>query len=50
MLKTIAAMYQMPYEELKKSFANYEQDALTADIKVQKAVKVITESAEKVEK
>ena len=49
-LKTIAAMYQMPYEELKKSFANYEQDALTADIKVQKAVKVITESAEKVEK
>ena len=49
-LKTIAAMYQMPYEELKKSFASYEQEALTADIKVQKAVKVITESAEKVEK
>lgn len=49
-LKTIAAMYQMPYEELKKSFANYEQEALTADIKVQKAAKVITESAEKVEK
>lgn len=49
-LQQIAAMYRMPFEELKKSFANYEKDALTADIKVQKAAKVITESAEVVVK
>lgn len=49
-LKAIAAQYQMPYEELKKSFANYEQETLKADIRVQKAAKVITESAKVVEK
>ncbi len=49
-LKTIAAMYQMPYEELKKSFAGYEQESLAADIKVQKAAKIITESAQVIEK
>ena len=45
-LKSIAAMYRMPYEELKKSFAAYEKEGLSADIKIQKAAKVITESAE----
>ena len=49
-LKAIAAMYRMPYEELKKSFAAYEKDSLAADIKIQKAAKVITESAEVVYK
>lgn len=45
-LKQIAEMYRMPFEELKKSFANYEKETLAADIKVQKAAKVITDSAE----
>ncbi len=49
-LKQIAEMYRMPFEELKKSFAAYEQESLAADIKIQKAAKVITESAEVVEK
>ena len=49
-LKSIAAMYRMPYEELKKSFAAYEKEGLSADIKIQKAAKVITESAEVVYK
>ena len=49
-LKQIAEMYRMPFEELKKSFANYEKDSLAADIKVQKAAKVITESAKVVVK
>lgn len=49
-LKQIAEMYRMPFEELKKSFAAYEKESLAADIKVQKAAKVITESAEVVEK
>lgn len=49
-LKQIAEMYRMPFEELKKSFGAYEKDSLTADLKVQKAAKVITESAEVVTK
>ena len=49
-LKQIADMYRMPFEELKKSFAAYERESLAGDIKVQKAAKVITESAEVVEK
>lgn len=49
-LKQIADMYRMPFEELKKSFAGYEKESLVADIKVQKAAKVITESAEVVVK
>ncbi|PHV70356.1 trigger factor [Sporanaerobium hydrogeniformans] len=49
-LKTIADMYQMPYEELKKSFGGYEKEALTADLKVQKAAKLIVDSAVVVEK
>ena len=49
-LKQIAEMYRMPFEELKKSFGAYEKDSLTADIRVQKAAKVITESAEVVTK
>lgn len=49
-LKTIAAQYQMPYEELKESFAAYEQETLSADIKVQKAAKLITDAAKVTEK
>ena len=49
-LKQIAEMYRMPFEELKKSFASYEKDSLSADIKVQKAAKIITESAKVVVK
>ena len=49
-LKSIAAMYRMPYEELKKSFGAYEKEGLSADLKIQKAAKVITESAEVVYK
>lgn len=49
-LKSIAAMYRMPFEELKKSFANYEKESLTADIKMRKAAEVITGSAEVVSK
>lgn len=49
-LKSIAAMYRMPFEELKKSFANYEKESLTADIKMKKAAEVITGSAEVVSK
>jgi len=48
-LKTIALQYQMTYEELKKSFADYEKETLSADVKVQKAVKIITDSAQVVE-
>ncbi|MDF2613227.1 MAG: trigger factor [Clostridia bacterium] len=44
-LKSIAAQYQMTYEELKKSFADYEKETLSADVKVQKAAKLITDSA-----
>ncbi len=44
-LKTIAGMYQMAYEELKKSFGAYEKEALTADLKVQKAAKFIVDHA-----
>ncbi|MEE1071842.1 MAG: trigger factor, partial [Cellulosilyticum sp.] len=49
-LKQIAEMYRMPFEELKKSFASYEKESLSADLKVQKAAKVITDSAEVVVK
>ena len=49
-LKTIAEQYKMPYEELKKSFAEYEKETLSADVKVQKAVKLIVDSAQIVEK
>ena len=49
-LKQIAEMYRMPFEELKKSFASYEKESLAADLKVQKAAKVITDSAEVVVK
>ncbi|MBP3886867.1 MAG: trigger factor [Cellulosilyticum sp.] len=49
-LKQIADMYRMPFEDLKKSFGGYEKESLAADIKVQKAAKVITESAEVVVK
>ncbi|MBE6023933.1 MAG: trigger factor [Cellulosilyticum sp.] len=49
-LKQIAEMYRMPFEELKKSFGGYEKESLAADIKVQKAAKVITDSAEVVVK
>ena len=49
-LKQIADMYRMPFEELKKSFASYEKESLAADIKVQKAAKIITDSAEVVVK
>ena len=49
-LKAIAAQYQMPVEELKKSFGAYEQETLSADIKVQKAAKVIIDSAQVVVK
>ncbi|WP_070001064.1 trigger factor [Cellulosilyticum sp. I15G10I2] len=48
-LKAIAAQYQMTYEELKKSFAEYEKETLSADVKVQKAAKLITDSAQVVE-
>ena len=49
-LKQIADMYRMPFEELKKSFGGYEKESLAADLKVQKAAKVITDSAEVVVK
>lgn len=45
-LQQIANMYHMPFEDLKKSFKDYEKDSLVADIKLQKAAKVITDSAE----
>ena len=45
-LTRIAEYYKMPYEELKASFANQESDALSLDIKVQKAVKLIADSAQ----
>ncbi len=44
-LKVIARDYQMSYEELKKSFAGYEKESLAADVKVQKAAKLIADSA-----
>lgn len=44
-LRAIADQYRMTYEEIKKSFAEYEKDTLAADIKVQKAAKLIAESA-----
>lgn len=49
-LKSIAEQYKMPYEELKKSFAEYEKDTLAADVKVQKAVKLVVDSAKVTEK
>ncbi len=49
-LKQIAEMYRMPFEDLKKSFGGYEKESLAADIKVQKAAKVIIDSAEVVVK
>lgn len=49
-LKVIAQQYQMPYEELKESFAAYEKETLSSDIKVQKAAKLITDSAKVIEK
>lgn len=49
-LQSIAKQYGMKFEDLKKSFQGYEKDALAADIKVQKAAKVIADSAKTVEK
>ncbi len=48
-LKVIATQYQMTYEELKKSFAENEKETLSADVKVQKAAKLIEGSAQVVE-
>lgn len=45
-VKQIAEMYRMPFEELNKSFREHERKSLEADLKIQKAAKVITDSAE----
>lgn len=44
-LKKLATRYNMEVEELTKSFGAYERQMLEADLKVQKAVKIVTESA-----
>lgn len=49
-LKHIALHYNMKFEEIKKAFAGYQLESLKQDIKVQNAAKVITESANVVEK
>ena len=40
----------MKLEEIKKAFAGFQGESLKQDLKVQKAAKVITESAKVVEK
>nr|WP_302598930.1 trigger factor [uncultured Cellulosilyticum sp.] len=49
-LKHIALHYNMKLEEIKKAFAGFQGESLKQDLKVQKAAKVITESAKVVEK
>ncbi len=49
-LKHIALHYNMKLEEIKKVFAGFQGESLKQDLKVQKAAKVITESAKVVEK
>ena len=49
-LKHIALHYNMKFEDIKKTFDGFQLEALKQDIRVQNAAKVITESANVVEK
>ena len=49
-LKHMALHYNMKFEDIKKTFPAYQFEALKQDVKIQKAAKVITESAKVVEK
>ncbi|WP_054739011.1 trigger factor [Cellulosilyticum ruminicola] len=49
-LKQMALHYNMKFEDIKKSFDGFQLESLKQDIKVQNAAKVITESANVVEK
>lgn len=48
-IQRIADHYQMPYDEIKASFSNNEKQGLSEDIKVQKASKLIVDSAQIIE-
>lgn len=49
-LEKLAKHYQMPLEQLQSSFAPYEKEALVEDVKIQKAAKLVADSAKVVEK
>ena len=49
-LQNLATRYNMEVEELKKSFGDYERSMLEADLKVQKAAKMIVDTATVTEK
>jgi trigger factor len=49
-LAKIAEAYKMEIEKLKESFGPAQQEMLKGDVKLQKAVKIITDSAKVVEK
>lgn len=49
-LTKLAEAYKMELTKLKESFGDYQKDMLTNDLKVQKAIKIITDSTTVVEK
>ncbi|MGL5675575.1 MAG: trigger factor [Cellulosilyticaceae bacterium] len=49
-LQNLAGRYNMDVEEIKKSFGAYERKMLEADLKVQKAAKMVVETAQVTEK